>query len=148
MLVIAQARQAAGRTARKLRTLKQGELFVVGCSSSEIMAGISAMTPAWRPRPLLAGCCRHWGEQGVYLAALNAVKASQISAIVLEREAASTAAVAAIPRPMPGGSWAQAAPLALRLLLLVGSPPLQALTYRQHAHRYASAPGSLQCACR
>ena len=84
----AQARQAAEELLQAAH-LETGDIFVVGCSSSEIMGG------------------RIGKEQGVYLAAQCCEHLNR--SIVIEREAAKANGyqiVSAIPQPHAGGSWA------------------------------------------
>ena len=45
----AEARQAVEELLEQAK-LKKGDVFVVGCSSSEIVGGTSARTAVWRPR--------------------------------------------------------------------------------------------------
>ena len=44
-----QARQAVTELLAEAK-LKKGDVFVVGCSSSEIVGGTSARIPVWKPR--------------------------------------------------------------------------------------------------
>lgn len=103
----AQARQATEELLEAAH-LETGDIFVVGCSSSEIMGGHighdSSMDAA---AAVLAGVLPPLQEQGVYLAAQCCEHLNR--AIVLEREAAKAYGcqiVAAIPQPHAGGSWA------------------------------------------
>ena len=103
----AQARQATEELLEAAH-LETGDIFVVGCSSSEIMGGHlghdSSMEAA---AAVLAGVQPPLQEQGVYLAAQCCEHLNR--AIVLEREAAKAYGcqiVAAIPQPHAGGSWA------------------------------------------
>ena len=103
----AQARQATEELLEAAH-LETGDIFVVGCSSSEIMGGHighdSSMDAA---AAVLAGVQPPLQEQGVYLAAQCCEHLNR--AIVLEREAAKAYGcqiVAAIPQPHAGGSWA------------------------------------------
>lgn len=88
--------------------LETGDVFVVGCSSSEIRGGRighdSSMEVA---AAVLAGVLPPLQEQGVYLAAQCCEHLNR--SIVIEREAAKKYGcqiVAAIPQPHAGGSWA------------------------------------------
>lgn len=88
--------------------LEKGDIFVVGCSSSEITGGCighhSSMEAA---AAVLAGVLPPLQERGIYLAAQCCEHLNR--AIVLEREAARAYGyqiVAAVPQPHAGGSWA------------------------------------------
>lgn len=103
----AQARQATEELLEAAH-LEAGDIFVVGCSSSEIMGGhIGHDSSMEAAAAVLAGVQPPLQEQGVYLAAQCCEHLNR--AIVLEREAAKAYGcqiVAAIPQPHAGGSWA------------------------------------------
>lgn len=103
----AQARQATEELLEAAH-LETGDIFVVGCSSSEIMGGhIGHDSSMEAAVAVLAGVLPPLQEQGVYLAAQCCEHLNR--AIVLEREAAKAYGcqiVAAIPQPHAGGSWA------------------------------------------
>ena len=103
----AQARQATEELLEAAH-LETGDIFVVGCSSSEIMGGhIGHDSSMEAAAAVLAGVLPPLQEQGVYLAAQCCEHLNR--AIVLEREAAKANGcqiVAAIPQPHAGGSWA------------------------------------------
>ncbi len=103
----AQARQATEELLEAAH-LETGDIFVVGCSSSEIMGGhIGHDSSMEAAAAVLAGVQPLLQEQGVYLAAQCCEHLNR--AIVLEREAAKAYGcqiVAAIPQPHAGGSWA------------------------------------------
>ena len=103
----AQARQATEELLEAAH-LETGDIFVVGCSSSEIMGGhIGHDSSMEAAAAVLAGVQPTLQEQGVYLAAQCCEHLNR--AIVLEREAAKAYGcqiVAAIPQPHAGGSWA------------------------------------------
>ena len=103
----AQARQATEELLEAAH-LETGDIFVVGCSSSEIMGGhIGHDYSMEAAAAVLAGVLPPLQEQGVYLAAQCCEHLNR--AIVLEREAAKAYGcqiVAAIPQPHAGGSWA------------------------------------------
>ena len=103
----AQARQATEELLEAAH-LETGDIFVVGCSSSEIMGGhIGHDSSMEAAAAVLAGVLPPVQEQGVYLAAQCCEHLNR--AIVLEREAAKAYGcqiVAAIPQPHAGGSWA------------------------------------------
>lgn len=103
----AQARRATEELL-KAAHLETGDIFVVGCSSSEIRGGRighdSSMEVA---AAVLAGVLPPLQEQGVYLAAQCCEHLNR--SIVIEREVAKQYGcqiVAAIPQPHAGGSWA------------------------------------------
>lgn len=103
----AQARKATEELLEAAH-LETGDIFVVGCSSSEIRGGRighdSSMEVA---AAVLAGVLPPLQEQGVYLAAQCCEHLNR--SIVIEREAAKKYGcqiVAAIPQPHAGGSWA------------------------------------------
>ena len=103
----AQARRATEELLEAAH-LEPGDIFVVGCSSSEIRGGRighdSSMEVA---AAVLAGVLPPLQEQGVYLAAQCCEHLNR--SIVIEREAAKKYGcqiVAAIPQPHAGGSWA------------------------------------------
>lgn len=103
----AQARQATEELLEAAH-LETGDIFVVGCSSSEIMGGhIGHDSSMEAAAAVLAGVQPPLQEQGVYLATQCCEHLNR--AIVLEREAAKAYGcqiVAAIPQPHAGGSWA------------------------------------------
>lgn len=103
----AQARRATEELLEAAH-LETGNIFVVGCSSSEIRGGRighdSSMEVA---AAVLAGVLPPLQEQGVYLAAQCCEHLNR--SIVIEREVAKQYGyqiVAAIPQPHAGGSWA------------------------------------------
>ena len=103
----AQARQATEELLEAAH-LETGDIFVVGCSSSEIMGGrIGKDSSMEAAAAVLAGVLPPLQEPGGYLAAQCCEHLNR--AIVLEREAAKAYGcqiVAAIPQPHAGGSWA------------------------------------------
>ncbi len=103
----AQARRATEELLEAAH-LETGDIFVVGCSSSEIRGGRighdSSMEVA---AAVLAGVLPPLQEQGVYLAAQCCEHLNR--SIVIEREVAKQYGcqiVAAVPQPHAGGSWA------------------------------------------
>ena len=103
----AQARRATEELLEAAH-LETGDIFVVGCSSSEIRGGRighdSSMEVA---AAVLAGVLPPLQEQGVYLAAQCCEHLNR--SIVIEREVAKQYGCqigAAIPQPHAGGSWA------------------------------------------
>lgn len=103
----AQARQATEELLAATH-LEKGDIFVVGCSSSEITGGrIGHHSSMEAAAAVLAGVLPPLQERGIYLAAQCCEHLNR--AIVLEREAAKAYGyqiVAAIPQPHAGGSWA------------------------------------------
>lgn len=102
-----QARQATEELLEAAH-LETGDIFVVGCSSSEIMGGhIGKDSSMEAAAAVLAGVLPPLQEQGVYLAAQCCEHLNR--AIVIERTVARANGyqiVAAIPQPHAGGSWA------------------------------------------
>ncbi len=88
--------------------LEKGDIFVVGCSSSEIVGGhIGKDSSMEAAAAVLEGILPLLQEKGIYLAAQCCEHLNR--AIVLEREAArgyGYEIVSAIPQPHAGGSWA------------------------------------------
>lgn len=115
-----QARQAAEELLAAAH-LEAGDLFVVGCSSSEIMGGhIGHDSSMEAAAAVLAGVLPPLQAQGVFLAAQCCEHLNR--AIVLERAAAKAggyAIVSAIPQPHAGGSWATSCWRAFRDPVLV-----------------------------
>ena len=103
----AQARQATEELLQAAH-LETGDIFVVGCSSSEIMGGrIGKDSSMEAAAAVLAGVLPPLQEQGVYLAAQCCEHLNR--AIIIEREAAEKYGweeVCVVPRPHAGGSWA------------------------------------------
>lgn len=103
----AQARRATEELLEAAH-LEKGDIFVVGCSSSEITGGrIGHHSSMEAAAAVLAGVLPPLQERGIYLAAQCCEHLNR--AIVLEREAARAYGyqiVAAVPQPHAGGSWA------------------------------------------
>ena len=103
----AQAQQATEELLQAAH-LEAGDIFGVGCSSSEIMGGhIGKDSSMEAAAAVLAGVMPPLQEQGIYLAAQCCEHLNR--AIVLEREVAKAYGyqiVSAIPQPHAGGSWA------------------------------------------
>ena len=106
----AQARQAVEELLQAAH-LETGDIFVVGCSSSEIMGGrIGKDSSMEAAAAVLAGVLPPLQEQGVYLAAQCCEHLNR--AVVLERAAAEKYGyepVCAVPWLHGGGSFAMAA---------------------------------------
>lgn len=105
-----QARQAAEELLQAAH-LETGDIFVVGCSSSEIMGGrIGKDSSMEAAAAVLAGVLPPLQEQGVYLAAQCCEHLNR--ALILEEEAAERYGyeqVNVVPQPKAGGSFATAA---------------------------------------
>ena len=106
----AQARQAAGELLQAAH-LETGDIFVVGCSSSEIVGGhIGKDSSMEAAAAVLAGILPVLKAQGVYLAAQCCEHLNR--ALILETEAAEKYGyepVNVMPQPKAGGSFATAA---------------------------------------
>ena len=102
-----EARQAVTELLAQAK-LRKGDVFVVGCSSSEIVGGhIGKDSSLEAAQAVYAGIAPVLAEQGIWLAAQCCEHLNR--AIVLEREAAETYGweeVCVVPRPHAGGSWA------------------------------------------
>ena len=102
-----QARQAVTELLAEAK-LKKGDVFVVGCSSSEIVGGhIGKDSSLEAAQAVYAGIAPVLAENGIWLAAQCCEHLNR--SIVIEREAAKANGyqiVSAIPQPHAGGSWA------------------------------------------
>ena len=105
--ITAQAQQAAMELLEAAH-LETGDLFVVGCSSSEITGGrIGKQSSMEAAQAVLEGVLPVLQAQGVALAAQCCEHLNR--AIVVERAVARERGyeiVAAVPQPHAGGSWA------------------------------------------
>ncbi len=105
--ITAQARRATEELLAQA-DLKAGDLFVVGCSSSEIVGGhIGKDSSGEAAEAVLAGVYPALRQKGIYLAAQCCEHLNR--AIILEQEAAERYGyepVCVVPRPHAGGSWA------------------------------------------
>ena len=105
--ITAQAQQAALELLEAAH-LETGDLFVVGCSSSEIIGGrIGKQSSMEAAQAVLEGIRPVLQAQGVSLAAQCCEHLNR--AIVVERAVARERGyeiVAAVPQPHAGGSWA------------------------------------------
>ena len=88
--------------------LKKGDVFVVGCSSSEIVGGhIGKDSSLEAAQAVYAGIAPVLAQRGIWLAAQCCEHLNR--AIIMEREAAEQYGweeVCVVPRPHAGGSWA------------------------------------------
>ena len=102
-----EARQAVTELLAEAK-LKKGDVFVVGCSSSEIVGGhIGKDSSLEAARAVYACIAPVLAENGIWLAAQCCEHLNR--SIVIEREAAKANGyqiVSAIPQPHAGGSWA------------------------------------------
>ena len=102
---------AAVREILKAARLSSGDLFVVGCSSSEVCGGkIGKQSSPEAAQAILDGIYPLLKENGVYLAAQCCEHLNR--AVILEAAAAALyrlPPVNAVPQPKAGGSFATAA---------------------------------------
>ena len=102
-----EARQAVTELLAQAK-LRRGDVFVVGCSSSEIVGGhIGKDSSLEAAQAVYAGIAPVLAEHGIWLAAQCCEHLNR--AIILEREAAEAYGweeVCVVPRPHAGGSWA------------------------------------------
>ncbi|MBP5288571.1 MAG: TIGR01440 family protein [Clostridia bacterium] len=103
-----QAYEAASELCEKA-ALKQGQILVVGCSTSEILGDrIGSNSNPEAAAAVLEGILAALGERGVFLAAQCCEHLNR--AIITERAAVPGAEpVNAVPQPKAGGSFAAAA---------------------------------------
>ena len=108
--VAAQARQATEELLAAAR-LERGDIFVVGCSSSEIVGGrIGHASSLEAAQAVFAGIYPALQERGIWLAAQCGEHLNR--ALVLERDCARQYGydpVCVIPQPTAGGSFATTA---------------------------------------
>ena len=108
--VAAQARQAPEELLAAAR-LERGDIFVVGCSSSEIVGGrIGHASSLEAAQAVFAGIYPALQERGIWLAAQCCEHLNR--ALVLERDCARQYGydpVCVIPQPKAGGSFATTA---------------------------------------
>lgn len=102
---------AATKEILTISKLKKGDLFVVGCSTSEVGGEkIGTFSNPELAEIVFNGIYKAVKEQGVYLAAQCCEHLNR--ALILEKEAADARRyeqVNAVPRPKAGGSFATAA---------------------------------------
>ena len=108
--ITAQSRQAVTELLAEAK-LEAGDVFVIGCSSSEIVGGhIGRDSSMEAAAAVLAGVLPVLKEQGIYLAAQCCEHLNR--ALILEKEAAvkyGYPMVNVVPQPKAGGSFATAA---------------------------------------
>ncbi len=102
---------AAAREFLEAAGLKEGQLFVVGCSTSEVSgASIGSFSSPELAEAVFGGIYQATQEAGVYLAAQCCEHLNR--ALILEEEAAEKYGleiVNVLPQPKAGGSFATAA---------------------------------------
>ena len=95
----------------EIAKLKKGNIFVVGCSTSEVLGGkIGTFSSPDAAKLVFAGIYRATQEAGVYLAAQCCEHLNR--AIIMESEAAEKYGyeeVNVVPQPKAGGSFATTA---------------------------------------
>ena len=108
--ITAQARQAAEELLAAA-ALEQGDLFVVGCSSSEIVGGhIGHASSLEAAQAVFAGIYPPLRERGIWLAAQCCEHLNR--ALIVERDCARQYGydpVCVVPQPKAGGSFATTA---------------------------------------
>ena len=108
--ITAQARQAAAELLEAAK-LEQGDLFVVGCSASEIVGGqIGHASSLEAAQAVFAGIYPLLQERGIWLAAQCCEHLNR--ALILERDCARQYGydpVCVVPQPKAGGSFATTA---------------------------------------
>lgn len=111
MTIIGEEAYRAAKEILDAANLQEGQLFVVGCSTSEVGgAGIGTFSSPELAEAVFGGVYQATQERGVYLAAQCCEHLNR--ALVLEREAAERYGyeiVNVIPQPKAGGSFATAA---------------------------------------
>ena len=101
----------ACKEALELANVKEGQIFVVGCSTSEVIGEkIGTCSSPEAAEAVFAGIYRAVSEKKVFLAAQCCEHLNR--ALIIEREAAdrySYEAVNVVPQPKAGGSFATVA---------------------------------------
>ena len=130
----AEARQAVEELLEQAK-LKKGDVFVVGCTSSEIVGGhIGKDSSLEAAQAVYAGIAPVLAQRGIWLAAQCCEHLNR--AIIIEREAAEQYGweeVCVVPRPPAGGSWAATC--------CGGDPRPRRYRHWRHPDRDAPAPG-------
>ena len=102
---------AAVRELLAVADLKKGDIFVVGCSSSEIVGGVIGHASSFEAAQAVCGVIKPiLDEAGIYLAAQCCEHLNR--ALIIERACAERYGldpVCAMPQPKAGGSFATAA---------------------------------------
>lgn len=111
MTIIGEEAYRAAKEILSEAKLEKGELFVVGCSTSEVCgAGIGTFSSPELAEVVFGGIYQATQEAGVYLAAQCCEHLNR--ALILEKEAAREYGyemVNVVPQPKAGGSFATAA---------------------------------------
>lgn len=111
MTIIGEEAYRAAKEILDAAGLTEGQLFVVGCSTSEVGgAGIGTFSSPELAEVVFGGVYQATQETGVYLAAQCCEHLNR--ALILEREAAERYGyepVNVVPQPKAGGSFATAA---------------------------------------
>ena len=115
MTIIGEEAYRAAKEILELACLEEGEIFVVGCSTSEVGgASIGSYSSPELAEVVFGGIYQATQEAGVYLAAQCCEHLNR--ALILEKEAAKSFGyeiVNVVPQPKAGGSFATAAYKAL-----------------------------------
>lgn len=111
MTIVSQEAYRAAKELIEISGIEEGQLFVVGCSTSEVGgASIGSYSSPELAEAVFGGIYQATQEAGVYLAAQCCEHLNR--AIILEKEAARQygyETVNAVPQPKAGGSFATAA---------------------------------------
>ena len=111
MSIIAREAYTAARELLQAANLEEGDILVVGCSTSEVAgAGIGTFSSPELAEVVFGGIYQATQEEGVYLAAQCCEHLNR--ALILEKEAAARYGyeiVNVMPQPKAGGSFATAA---------------------------------------
>ena len=127
--------------------LRAGDIFVVGCSSSEVLGGhIGKASSREAAEAVFSGIYPVLQERGIYLAAQCCEHLNR--ALILEGDCADKYGyepVCVVPQPKAGGSFATKA---WQSFARGGGarPGPRGAGYRRHPHRDAPAGGSGACA--
>ena len=134
-----EARQAVTELLAEAK-LKKGDVFVVGCSSSEIVGGhIGKDSSLEAARAVYAGIAPVLAENGIWLAAQCCEHLNR--AIIIEREAAEKYGweeVCVVPRPHAGHYLLEELPGPGGR---GGDPRPRGHRHRRHPHRHAPEAG-------
>ena len=138
----AEARQAVEELLEQAK-LKKGDVFVVGCSSSEIVGGhIGKDSSLEAAQAVYAGIAPVLAQRGIWLAAQCCEHLNR--AIIMEREAAEQYGweeVCVVPRPHAGGRGHHLLEAVQRSHCRGGDPRPRRYRHRRHPDRDAPAPG-------
>lgn len=111
MTIIGEEAYRAAKEILEIASLEENDLFVVGCSTSEVGgAGIGTFSSPELAEAVFGGIYQATQEAGVYLAAQCCEHLNR--ALIIEKEAAKyygLEIVNVVPQPKAGGSFATAA---------------------------------------